>query len=204
MEESTDLRTRRRLQTEREVHRAALSLFEDQGVRATTVRHIADLAGISSRTFFRYFSSKEEAAMPVQRRLIRAIDSLDFSDTSPGDALGKIEDAMVEIMSEDSSPEAQDHRRISRLFATDAEFDMAATGQERAVLEKLLGRIRATASDWSEPDALLVAELALTGWRTAWMVWGESVSQRPGAAPAEVYRECLARRRRLIAHPEVA
>jgi mycofactocin system transcriptional regulator len=36
----------------------ALELFEEQGFEATTVEQITDRAGISRRTFFRYFDSK--------------------------------------------------------------------------------------------------------------------------------------------------
>lgn len=39
---------------------AALSLFDSQGYQRTTVESIAAKAGMSRRTFFRYFSSKEE------------------------------------------------------------------------------------------------------------------------------------------------
>ena len=39
---------------------AALELFEAQGYDKTTVEEIAEQAGISRRTFFRYFSSKDE------------------------------------------------------------------------------------------------------------------------------------------------
>lgn len=50
------------LQTAFEVSDAALELFERDGVEATRVEDIAAAAGISTRTFFRYFPSKEHAA----------------------------------------------------------------------------------------------------------------------------------------------
>jgi AcrR family transcriptional regulator len=39
---------------------AALELFGSQGYKETTVEEIAEKAGVSRRTFFRYFSSKDE------------------------------------------------------------------------------------------------------------------------------------------------
>jgi AcrR family transcriptional regulator len=40
--------------------RTALELFDSQGYHRTTVEQIAEHAGVSRRTFFRYFSTKEE------------------------------------------------------------------------------------------------------------------------------------------------
>ena len=38
---------------------AARRLFAEQGVQATTIRQIADAAGVTERTFYRYFEGKE-------------------------------------------------------------------------------------------------------------------------------------------------
>src|SRR5690349_7906847 len=43
-----------------EVVRAAWQLFSEQGFEATTVEQIAQAAGMSRRTFFRYFTGKDE------------------------------------------------------------------------------------------------------------------------------------------------
>lgn len=42
------------------LQQAADRLFAEQGYAATTVREIADAAGVTERTFFRYFAGKEE------------------------------------------------------------------------------------------------------------------------------------------------
>jgi AcrR family transcriptional regulator len=42
---------------------AALDLFERHGVDHTTIDMISEQAGVSRRTFFRYFTAKEDAAM---------------------------------------------------------------------------------------------------------------------------------------------
>jgi AcrR family transcriptional regulator len=54
------LRERQRAETRAVVLDAALDLFEAKGYEHTTVEDIAAEAGISSRTFFRYFDSKTE------------------------------------------------------------------------------------------------------------------------------------------------
>ncbi len=40
--------------------KAAITLFEQQGYEATTVAEIAEAAGLTKRTFFRYFADKRE------------------------------------------------------------------------------------------------------------------------------------------------
>jgi len=63
MNESSEprgLRERKKLKARRELERVALELFIAKGFEQTTIREIADAADMSPRTFFRYFSSKEE------------------------------------------------------------------------------------------------------------------------------------------------
>ena len=60
-EMSTGLRERKKQQTRQAIHEAAMKLFAERGYDATTIADIADAAGISPRTFFSYFSAKEEA-----------------------------------------------------------------------------------------------------------------------------------------------
>jgi AcrR family transcriptional regulator len=61
---SGDLRGRRRRQTERDIRLATLRLAQEHGFENVTVEMISDAAGVSQRTFFNYFPSKELAAVP--------------------------------------------------------------------------------------------------------------------------------------------
>ncbi|HXP57277.1 MAG TPA: helix-turn-helix domain-containing protein [Streptosporangiaceae bacterium] len=49
-----------KLATRQALQQAADRLFAEHGVAQTTVRDIADAAGVTERTFFRYFGSKED------------------------------------------------------------------------------------------------------------------------------------------------
>jgi len=52
-------RQQHKLRTQRALQKAALDLFADQGYDTTTTDEIAERAGVSPRTFFRYFPTKE-------------------------------------------------------------------------------------------------------------------------------------------------
>src|SRR5690606_36376086 len=57
------LRERKKHETRAALIRAALELCEQRGVDDVTVADIADAAGVSPRTFFNYFATREEAIL---------------------------------------------------------------------------------------------------------------------------------------------
>jgi AcrR family transcriptional regulator len=57
------LRERKRLATRLAIQKAALQVVRDRGLDGTTVDEISRIADVSPRTFFNYFSSKEDAIL---------------------------------------------------------------------------------------------------------------------------------------------
>ncbi|MFC7401400.1 helix-turn-helix domain-containing protein [Citricoccus sp. GCM10030269] len=81
--ESTSLRERKKTETWHAIHDAAADLALDGDMSCVTVEAIASEAGISQRTFFNYFSTKEDAILGVRAPTVPELPE-DFLD---GDGL---------------------------------------------------------------------------------------------------------------------
>ena len=77
--ESRTLRERNKARARAEIADAALRLFCERGFGAVTVDEIVSAAGVSRRTFFRYFETKEDALLAdypeLETRLSEALAS---------------------------------------------------------------------------------------------------------------------------------
>jgi len=100
------LRQRTRDAVREQIAEVALVMFDEQGFEETTVDQIAEAVGISSRSFFRYFASKEDVVLgdpmvhgePVRQRLEQALESM-----TAWEALRTGFEAVVEVF--ESEPE---------------------------------------------------------------------------------------------------
>ena len=78
------LRERKRERTRAAIVAAGVRLFASAGYDATTIAEIAAAAEIAPRTFFSYFSAKDELLFPEHdRRIESALDAI--AGRSPGD-----------------------------------------------------------------------------------------------------------------------
>ena len=65
MQNRTGLMSRRKAATAGEIATEAARLFSERGVAQVTAAEIAEASGVSLRTFYRYFPTKEDAVAPV-------------------------------------------------------------------------------------------------------------------------------------------
>ena len=83
--------------------KAAITLFEEQGYDDTTVAEIAEAAGLTKRTFFRYFTDKREVLFNGANELTeRWIDGIEAAspDASPLAAVSAGLDEVAELFAD--------------------------------------------------------------------------------------------------------
>jgi AcrR family transcriptional regulator len=89
MASEAGLRERKRRQTRQALVGAAMRLFEEKGYDETTVAEIAAAAGVSTKTFFNYFASKDEVLFPhLHGRIDRAVSVIEHR--GPGEDLADV------------------------------------------------------------------------------------------------------------------
>ncbi|GAB3698308.1 TetR/AcrR family transcriptional regulator [Nocardiopsis oceani] len=111
------LRERTRRAVRAEIIAAAMDRFLSQGFEATTVEDIAHAAGISRRSFFRYFTSKDEALAGALTSFGETIaETLTHrpTDESPWAALRRAFDPLIEQASTDPTAEALGRLMLER------------------------------------------------------------------------------------------
>jgi AcrR family transcriptional regulator len=160
---------RGRLQT------AALDLYGERGFDNTTVAEIAQRAGLTKRTFFRYFADKREVlfagAAELQELFVSELGSAPRS-AAPLDAAAAALDAVAVTFEERREYAA----RRQQIIAANPEL------QEReliklqslavAVAEALRGRgVR-------DPAAILTAEATITVFRVAFERWVDQANRQ--------------------------
>lgn len=175
---SEGLRDRRRRQTGREIQTAALRLAQEHGYDKITVDMISAEAGVSPRTFFNYFPSKEAAVLPAPVELppTPAAEFATRGAAHPREVLADLTGLLVQEMAGNPPQRAEMHAvfALTRshpalLAALLAGFD----GFQRSLAEVVAQRLGQQPED--EVPALIAA-LALTAVRTGLERWA---SQEP-------------------------
>src|SRR6516162_8330670 len=138
------------------LEQAALDVYLERGFDQTTVAEIAERAGLTERTFFRYFADKRELLFGGQERLrelyVRAIEAAPES-AAPIDMIATGLEAAVPVF----------HERRALARQRQAVIDANSGLQERELLKSVaLASAMATAlrqRGVTDPAASLAAEV---------------------------------------------
>ncbi|MEO9322072.1 TetR family transcriptional regulator [Nocardioides sp. C4-1] len=168
------LRERRRRQTEREIGDAALDLFERHGIDGTTVDDIARAAGISARTFFRYFPTKERAALvphvELDERAEAMLDALDGARP----LLPQLEALWRDVLADFDNGRSESGRlllRVRRLMQLEPTLRLASISVDEERGGALVVRLRELLGSDDDLEARVIVETAGVAVRVALDRW---------------------------------
>jgi len=175
---------------------AAMDLFQERGYLETTVGEIAARAGLTERTFFRYFADKREVLFSGSQALEQSI--VEHIQGAPPDASPL--DVVVTAL-EQAGAELQARRDLRYVRARYALVTQHAEIQERELI-KLASLARAVIRALhergvAEPAASLAAEAGIALFKIGFERW---VNERKASDFAAHIRGALDGLKALTAH----
>ena len=192
------LAERRREATRLEIARAAAGLFAKHGPQHVTAEAISEAAGISLRTFYRYFAAKEDAITPL---LTSGADNWVglLSDAPERDPLALFPRLIDEVLLPQTSA-AREELRVTRgvlrgiaetplLSAAWHRVNADSEARLRPILSKLCG------PDADPLDVRILATIASDAIRLGLEHWaaGETDPDGSEGVPAAIAQQVFAR-----------
>jgi AcrR family transcriptional regulator len=157
------------------LEQAAMQLYRDRGFEQTTVAEIAECAGLTERTFFRYFADKPEVLFSGAA----ALQELMVSATAAApDAAGPLEAAAAAL---DAAAQLLQERRE---FARHRQAVIAANPELQERELKKMASLAAALADAlrqrgvGDSAAALAAEMAIAVFRLSFDRWLDEDNRR--------------------------
>jgi AcrR family transcriptional regulator len=171
---------------------AAIELFAEIGYPQTTVAAIAERAGLTARTFFRYFADKREVLFSgserLQQTMVEALSQAP-AETSAVDAIAAALSKAGDFFDDERRPFARLRASVIAANPDLHERELIKMATLSSALAQALRKRRV-----EEPDASLLAEAGIAVFRIAFAQWVSATEHR---AYVDIVNETLARFRRL-------
>lgn len=180
-------RERKRRETLARITDVGIRLFLERGYAATTLDDIAAAAGISRRTFFYYFKSKDEILLSLQSSvgamIVRTLED-EPADTPPLEA---VRDAMLKVCTAIPAEEMLAIDRLMRASPAVQARKVASYVEHEATLYAALRR------KWPAPEQDLNLRLIAMMSIGALRLSADALSRENGKRPfGELLREAFA------------
>lgn len=173
----TGVRERKRRETLRRITDAGVRLFIEKGFDGTTVDEVAAAAGISRRTFFHYFESKDDILLSLQSDIGELFAAQVRRAPPANTPFAVVRDAALNVCA--SFPH-DDMLALDRLMRGSASVQARKQASYRQQEEALFSALR---ERWPEPERetrlRVVAMVAVGATRLA----SETFSRENGARP---------------------
>jgi AcrR family transcriptional regulator len=172
------------------LEKAAMELFQERGYVRTTVEEIAARAGLTERTFFRYFADKREVLFSGSKELEKSI--VDGIEGAPREASPL---AAVVAAFEAAGAALQDRRDIRFVRARYALVTNHAEVQERELIKLASLALAVTkalhARGVPDPAAGLAAEVGIAVFKIGFERWVNERKARDFAAHIRAAADAL-------------
>jgi AcrR family transcriptional regulator len=169
---ASSLRERKKQATRRAINEAAFEMVDQYGLSGVTVEAISDRAGVAPRTFWAYFSSKEDAVLDRDPARPQALRAALLARPDDEDVLT----ALRRVLDEDLAGRIVDRARALRrglLIRREPQLmaAVAATYDERELVHGVAERMG------MDPDADLfpglIVNAACGAYRIAQLRWSD-------------------------------
>jgi AcrR family transcriptional regulator len=150
---------------------AALELFASQGYDTTTTDEIAEAAGVSPRTFFRYFPTKESVLFFGEYDFIRSFTGVFLAQPEDVPELDAMSAAFVVL-----APGVARLRERTKLYEKAIASSLLLRGREQVAQEDNIATMAAAVAHRRglrrpDDDCVLLASLGLLVMRRALEAW---------------------------------
>ena len=170
---------------------AALALYGERGYEETTVAEIAERAGLTKRTFFRYFADKREVLFwgseLLEQQMVAAIEDA----PAPASALSLIS-AALDAAADRFEPVREFAAPRHRIIVSSRELQERELIKAASLASGMAGALRGRG--FGDTAAALTAHTALTVMHVTFGQWVDDPDKRPFQ---EIARDALAQLREI-------
>ncbi|MEE6175307.1 TetR/AcrR family transcriptional regulator [Mycobacterium sp. 050134] len=155
---------------------AALHLFSERGYDRTTVAEIAERAGLTKSTFFRYFPDKREVLAAGQETLSRLL--VEGIAAAPADAtpLAAVAAGLDRAAGEMTPLNRELAPRLKAVIATSTELQERDALKQVGLAAAMAGALRARGV--ADRSATLAAEFGVLAFKEAFAKWVATDDER--------------------------
>jgi AcrR family transcriptional regulator len=158
------------------LQQAALALYGERGFENTTVAEIAEHAGLTKRTFFRYFADKREVLFlgseALEELFVTEVAEAPES-AAPLDAVAAALDAAAAMFEQRREFAA----RRQQIIAANPELQERELIKLASLAGAVAKALRVRGVD--DPAAILTAEAGITVFRVAFERWIDEANRQP-------------------------